>query len=252
MINVEIDTVNDEKRSNDPAGTKTNDDSVFDGKICEEQSDIGPEGQTTQLETESLENWRGLGKAKCGRKRKNTYLNPQSDWCAVSLSHTRKVLKIGLLKNGHRPELKPVKIGHENYVLSNTCAFDSFAQVMCVAYCDSDNVRNWFGTVNNKFTELVCNIVSHGVTTSAYKVRADILRLVFDTEVLPHGVCTINVTCSVSSLVSEVWLPAVFLEISQCSSAVCPSKIRTNSKYLPFNSSDLKHWHSLKKQYKDQ
>lgn len=176
-----------------------------------------------------FENWRGMAQPNPGRKRRNTYLNPQSDWCAISLSHERKVLKLGLLKNGHRPELKPVKIGNENYVLANTCAFDSFVQILCVAYCDSDNVRNLFGKLDIRLADLVRSVVTNGVTMSAYKMRAEILRQIFDTEVLPHGLGRINATCSVSSLVNEVWLPEVFTEISECSSAVCPSKVRTNN-----------------------
>jgi hypothetical protein len=30
-----------------------------------------------------------------------------------------------------------VKISGESYVLTNTCAFDAFVQLLCLAYCDS-------------------------------------------------------------------------------------------------------------------
>lgn len=76
--------------------------------------------------------------------------------------------------------------------------------------------------------DLVRSVVINGVTMSAYKMRVEILRHIFDTEVLPHGLCRINVTCSVSSLVDELWLSNVYSEASECSSAVCPSKVRTN------------------------
>ncbi|KAF0752635.1 NOF-FB transposable element protein [Aphis craccivora] len=49
---------------------------------------------------------------------------------------------IGLLKNGNLSEFKSIQLDGENFVLSNTCAFDSIVQILAVAYCD----RNEYAT----------------------------------------------------------------------------------------------------------
>lgn len=57
------------------------------------------ECQQPPLDTENeCENWRGMAQPKPGRKRRSTYLDPQSEWCTINLSNDRKVSKLGLLK----------------------------------------------------------------------------------------------------------------------------------------------------------
>jgi hypothetical protein len=120
------------------------------------------------------------------------------------LADKRKGTKLGLLNNCHHPELKPIKIDGKSYMLSNTCAFDSFAQILCVAYCDSSQLKLSIDANDCKLFNLVRHIVTKGVNLSVYGLRAEILRLVFDTEVLPHDVCRIGGTCSISCLVNGI------------------------------------------------
>ena len=57
------------------------------------------DGQARPVDTViDCENWRGMAKPISGQKRRNTYLTPQSDWCAGTLSNSRKALKLGILQ----------------------------------------------------------------------------------------------------------------------------------------------------------
>lgn len=73
------------------------------------------------------------------RKRPRTsYLEPSSELLQAEYSMLRKVLPIGLLRNGNLLDLKPIKISKNMSVtLSNTCGFDSLIQLMATSYCDS-------------------------------------------------------------------------------------------------------------------
>lgn len=71
--------------------------------------------------------------------------------------------------------------------------------------------------------------MTKGVNLSAYRLQAKILQLVVDTEVLPYDVSRINVTCSVSCSVNDIWLESMFTERSRCSSDLCPAKVRINT-----------------------
>jgi len=133
---------------------------------------------------------------------------------------------IGLLKNGHRPELKPIKINVDTIVLSNTCAFDVFVQILCVAYCDSDECKTFLENDDSDISKLVCHIVRKGVNISAYQLRAKVLSLAFDTKVSPYRVCAINAACTMSFLVNTVWFFQTQLEESICSSKLCPDMAR--------------------------
>lgn len=51
-------------------------------------------------------------------------------------------MPIGLLRNGHLDDLRPIPISRNlSLTLSNTCGYDSLIQLLACAYCDSDSFK---------------------------------------------------------------------------------------------------------------
>lgn len=157
-----------------------------------------------------------------------SYLNANPDWVYTDLSSKRKPAALGLLKNGHRVELKPIKLDGEKYVLSNTCAFDAFVQLLCSAYHDSVALKALVDRQNETLFKLIRQVSQHGVGTVAYKQRAEIMKAVYNIQRLPENIYRINGECCIASLVKTVWLFPVITEVSLCSSENCPDATRTN------------------------
>ena len=88
------------------------------------------------------ENWRNQTIKGKERNRTST-LETNRDWLRVNLKTARPKLPIGILKNGHRKGLQTIAIGENKYTLSNTCAFDSFKQLLYVSFSDSDAYRQY-------------------------------------------------------------------------------------------------------------
>ena len=87
-----------------------------------------------EAEDNPMENWRGLAVPP---KKRKSYLTPCPEWLHVDTAPKKQKMQIGLLPNCNLT--KPVKIGKAQVSLQNTCAFDSFCQCLCSAFCDSEN-----------------------------------------------------------------------------------------------------------------
>ena len=111
-----------------------------------------------------------------------------------------------------------------------TQAFDSFIQLLCFAYVNSEAFRRAVeavDTTNNNVCTMIQYMTKSGVNASLYKMRVNILKDIFTVDKLPHAICRINAVCSISELVNKVWLSPVITELSACSSDRCPMPVRT-------------------------
>jgi len=86
------------------------------------------------LEDEEIseENWKNVQKSS--RKRKSIYLTPNREILLRNIDSRAKTKVIGLIKNGSKSKFMSVKCNNGNYVLSNTCSFDTIVQMLAVAY----------------------------------------------------------------------------------------------------------------------
>lgn len=109
-------------------------------RFCMTCSQLTKSEKSELLSGKEFENWRGLGQSKSTQKR-SSYLKKNSEWLHIDLSCGKKYIPIGVLKNGSRTILQPVKVNKRKYVTTNTCAFDSVVQILCSAYCDSDDYK---------------------------------------------------------------------------------------------------------------
>lgn len=135
----------------------------------------------SKLEQNSFENWRGLA-SETPKRPRHSYLEPCSEVLKVDYSNLRKVISIGLLRNGHLVDLKPIKLSKTlSVTLSNTCCFDSIVQLMASGVCDSETFKELvlLNTERIKIAEIVNDLVRHGVTKKTYRLRAEILTEIF-------------------------------------------------------------------------
>lgn len=87
---------------------------------------------------------------------------------------------IGLLKNGSREDLNRVtiKVTEERkrlFSLIHTCGFEVFTQIMFVAYADSQEIYKFMQENETSFFSLIISVLRHGIKSSTYKKRAEIL-----------------------------------------------------------------------------
>lgn len=168
-----------------------------------------------QNEETAEENWRNISENPANKmqKRKNTkkgYLHKYTEIKHRNKFSRARTKVIGLLKNGNDSTLSSVNINKTNYVLTNTCAFDSLVQLLAVAFCDSELYAAFVfqeeETGEGLLYNLVHSLIKCGVTVQSYRKRARILlqlRTITTTD-LPNEVRSINVEGTVDILLGEV------------------------------------------------
>ena len=124
--------------------------------------------QAETIERQSCEKWRGQGVNPRKRFRRcSETIEPCSEMLTSNFQSCSRSLPVGLLRNGHKEHLRPIRLPCATIMLANTCAFDSVMQVLCTSYCDSDSFRHLvtrkIGTCD--IADLINNIVSEHCIT---------------------------------------------------------------------------------------
>jgi len=142
------------------------------------------------LEDEKMseENWRNIQGGS--RKRKSIYLTPNPEILLRNMDSRAKTKVIGLIKNGSISRFMSVKFNNKNYVLSNTCSFDTIVQMLAVAYCDSSTYTKYVmeKKEENTLWELIFCLLRDGVTVQTYKKRVAILSNLCSGELILNGI----------------------------------------------------------------
>lgn len=135
----------------------------------------------------------------------NLYAN--SEYAVDDTSKSRIVLPIGILKNGHRLDLRPVNLSKgDQMTLSNTCSFDAIVQILCSTYCDSDVLKkNFHENENFEICELIITMIKYGITAKTYKHRANILSKCLDIRQISQDFYTINCKSTIVEMYKNIW-----------------------------------------------
>lgn len=136
------------------------------------------EVEAPSVEKDPIENWKGLSVPP---KKRLSYLTPCSEWLHADTNLKRKRTKINVLKNGNYHAKTPITVDKVPISVTNTCAFDSFCQCLCSAFCDSGPFCHYLNKVHTKIEmfDLVQAIVTKGVGKDAYAKRAKMLLETF-------------------------------------------------------------------------
>lgn len=129
-------------------------------------------------ENKSTESW---NKKSTNKKRIRSYLNPNPHLKYLELNNLKKMKTLPILKNGSRAEeLKSCSMkDYGKIILSNTCAFDSAASILMVAYCDSINYNTVVDSSNSMFLKFIAEIVKNGISAKTYSNRAEIMVILY-------------------------------------------------------------------------
>ncbi|CAG9818787.1 unnamed protein product [Phaedon cochleariae] len=193
--------------------------------------------QETQCEAisvlQEIEDWGGLASEAIKNKSRYLRRNPQTYDNIILSSENERLTKIPILKNGNNPYLQAVKFKEKEYSFTNTCAFDSLVQIFLVGVCDDLHLREIFMGLkdNMKFAELILYIANKGTTQHAYRMRAEILRNLFDTTTNQSLMQNdkyhiVNCESNIVTLVCNIFggLPSI-QESTSCDKG-CPPKIK--------------------------
>ena len=172
-----------------------------------------------EAEDNHMENWRGLAVPP---KKRKSYLTPCPEWLHVDTAPKKQKIQIGLLPNGNLT--KPIKVDKAQVRLSNTCAFDSFCQCLCCAFCDREHFRIYIRShqENTEIFNLVTSLVTKGINHDAYRQRAKILLNIFSYKVLKSGAKQVDSECNTAHIITRLMnhAPSLVTEI-QCSNSDC-------------------------------
>ncbi len=200
---------------------------------CSGKSDIVTNIHPTEEDPEDpVENWRGLALPPKKRKR-NSYLSPCPEWLHADPSVRGKKLKVELMKNGNNQQ--PVKLRKSRISVLNTCAFDTFCQCLCCAFCDSVTFANFVcGEDSNNLLQLVKSISTKGLNAQAYIQRAELLNGIFKPVQLKSGALQIDAQCHISTIIEKSMTKhACVYFTKQCSSQHCSLSTQVTTE-IPF------------------
>lgn len=147
----------------------------------------------------------------------------------------KTITQVSILKNGNRAsELKPHTsklIPQKQVTLTNTCAFDSFCQVLACAYNDSTShcFKDLFEMTNLnsltfKFLDFCKDLASKPISTGTYKKRLDLLVLSFKESIehLPGDTLLVNTESTAADIVKRFTMDVPsFTDIHTCSTSNC-------------------------------
>jgi len=188
-------------------------------KNCQKSSNV-----ENILASREVEDWRGLVTTQ-EKKLKGRYLQGTSIQNEFLLD--KNIRKMPIIKNGGNVNIKAVTFGKKKYSFTNTCAFDSILQLFIAAYFDKNNIKNFINNeLNNIFFKLICDMVSHGVRTLSYRLRAEVLMKIFSNSTLPNNSILIDCQVTVGYLCNKLFIEyPTFREISKCSSC-CKERLK--------------------------
>lgn len=106
------------------------------------------------------------------------------------------------LVNGNK--CTPIKILKNRFIIQNTCAFDSIAIIIVMAYYDNLSYKKYIDACENDLSNFCKNLAINGPSKEIYKLRATILKSIFEVSMGITGVSIIYATCNVSYIVSQL------------------------------------------------
>jgi hypothetical protein len=145
-------------------------------RVCASCNEQTPHSAPHIIGANSQENWRGLAKTP-KRTKKSGYL--QSKYNPTTFSELKRK-EIPVIKNANCIDLRAVNVEGKNITLANTCAFDSLAQILLVAYFDHPTVTAHVDQHENiALFKMLLTIAKSNINVSTYRDRCKMLMAVF-------------------------------------------------------------------------
>jgi len=150
-------------------------------------------------EDKACENWNRKSKKQANK----SYLMPNPILRHLNLNNPKNIKSLPILKNGSRAkELKSCVVAEiGKVILSNTCAFETFASIFMTAYCDSDNYKTQINIIkqNNEYFKFISIIVTKGITASTYLDKAKLIINILNSKLKQLEYNTTHVICNTTA-----------------------------------------------------
>jgi len=155
------------------------------------------------------ESWMGLKNKPNGpfspKKKKNMrptkYIKPCQDIDRILNSSRMRSHKKTLLLNGNISN--QCKIKKDIYMVTNTCAFDTIAVAIAVAYNDNNSYKHYINESENLLLKFSKDLAIQGPNKIIYRRRVDLLLMHFDKSEIYPKVITINSECNVTKIIQS-------------------------------------------------
>ncbi|XP_053969039.1 uncharacterized protein LOC128870434 [Anastrepha ludens] len=217
-------------------------DEPLDKHLCQLCLRMSKEEIENILASRTYENWYGLvakeekKKIAVEKKRKvetqSLYLQPNFTENQLLLHQSLK--RFPVLKNGNSCTA-PVPVDGKATVLSNTCAFDSIAQIFTVACFDDADFMECCKKSKLIFFDLIASMSTHQLNYGMYITRAKLLKSLMpfqEGEEIDAVKCQINAGELCAKLFSKI--PS-FTTIKTCSTGCAPIEKDWPTVLVPLN-----------------
>jgi len=111
-------------------------------------------------------------------------------------SHKKTLLLNGNISN-------QCKIKKDVFMVINTCAFDTIAVAIAVAYNDNNSYKEYINNSENLFLQFTKELAMQGPDKSIYRKRVDLLLMHFNKSEIYPNVQTINSECNVTKIIQS-------------------------------------------------
>lgn len=188
------------------------------------------------------ENWRNLAVEKKKKKLSgNNYLS--ADRSILYMNEEKKTYHkvVSVLKNGGRCRLRSIKCNEKSscrYSFSNTCAFDTIFQLLCVAYVESEYYCNFIDSQDGVLFQMVRDAINKKVGPEIYRKRGTILLSLCNEDQPTVGKRVVSINCATTAynILSHLLLkefPSLFQKVT-CNECSFESERKRNAVMVNF------------------
>jgi len=108
-----------------------------------------------------------------------------------------------LLLNGNTSNQCKIKKNVYMVRVTNTCAFDTIAVAIAVAFNDNNSYKQYINDSENLFLQFSKDLAIQGPNKIIYKRRVDLLLMHFNKSEIYPKVQTINCECNVTKIIQS-------------------------------------------------
>lgn len=190
--------------------------------------ETGPDSthKSHQQDFNAVDDW--MGKLSDDAKRRGLYLEPCPDIISLQQRPSQK-RKIPFLKNGNI--LSSIRLAKRDVSVQNTCAFDSLAQSLLIAYRDSSSYQKYMQQSTNELFRFI--LILHEVNQPGFKIYKE--RMMLMKALIPIKQGSLNCAINIGTLIQKLLINepswAVEATCSRCSKV---SKMNHVTLEIPF------------------
>ncbi|KAJ8894429.1 hypothetical protein PR048_007083 [Dryococelus australis] len=154
-------------------------------------------------EDSAKENWRGLASLTPKKRQLHSYLEPSSEFEETGISTPLSAVTVGL--HGNRvSSLKAISLCGEKFILTNTCSFDSFVQILATSYTNNAHYNDFVQNNNNITICKVVESLARNITSGTYRQRAEVLLPICESSILSTNLTQVNSTSTAKAMASRL------------------------------------------------